>query len=261
MANASALFRLLIVAGCASALAFAPAHAAESAVTWEEVSTVTEELIDGEWVVVDDADDEADFADAAFANDDEDAAATQRFAPSAALTGGGRAIARFGPFHVVDTATVRMIGDVDSHTPRQFAAMMAAFPGLKRIDMIDCPGSLDDEANLELSRMVRRAGLSTNVPAGGSVRSGAVELFLAGVKRTAANDAEFGVHSWRDEDGYEASDFAANDPVHADYLNYYREMGMSDADARAFYAFTNRTGFDDVHYMTRDELAKFALTN
>ncbi|MEY4269262.1 MAG: hypothetical protein RLZZ58_478 [Pseudomonadota bacterium] len=252
----AAFIRLLIIASCAGALAFAPAHAGESADRWEEVTTVTEELIDGEWVVVDGVNDTDTFA----ANDDE-TAATQRYAPLAAFADQTRAIARFGPFQVIDSATVRMVGDVDSRTPRQFATMMAAFPALKRIDMIDCPGSLDDEANLELSRMVRRAGLSTHVPAGGSVRSGAVELFLAGVKRTAANDAEFGVHSWRDEDGYEARDFAAGDPVHADYLNYYREMGMSDAQARAFYAFTNRTGFDDVHYLTRDEVARYALTN
>src|SRR3546814_10235953 len=65
--------------------------------------------------------------------------------------------------------------------------------------MIDCPGSLDEEANLALARAIRRAGMETVVPAGGSVRSGAVELWLAGTVRRAAPDAEFGVHSWADE--------------------------------------------------------------
>jgi hypothetical protein len=260
MASVSALFRLLIVATCAGALAFAPAQA-DTVETTEEVVTVTEEWDGSRWVIVDN--DAANAGDSAFLTETDDVTAgtTQRFAPSAAMVSPARAIAHFGPFQVVDTRTVRMIGDVDSRTPRQFAAMMSAFPALKRIEMIDCPGSLDDEANLALARMVRRAGLETHVPAGGSVRSGAVELFLAGIKRTAANDAEFGVHSWRDEDGYEADDFNADDPVHDDYLAYYREMGMTDAQARAFYAFTNRTGFDSVHYMTRAEIARFALTN
>src|SRR3546814_3722901 len=48
-------------------------------------------------------------------------------------------------------------------TPRQFAAMLAAFPGLTRIEMIDCPGSLDEEANLALARAIRRAGLETEI--------------------------------------------------------------------------------------------------
>lgn len=257
MAALSALIRLFVVATFAGVLAFAPARA--ESVTWEAVTIVTEEWDGSKWVVVDS--DAAD-ADAAYAADDAgDGGTTQRFAPSTALTGHAPALARFGPFDVVDARTVRMAGDIDARTPHQFAAVLSAFPGITRIDMVDCPGSLDDEANLALARMVRRAGIATNVPAGGSVRSGAVELFLAGVKRTAAPGAEFGVHSWRDEDGHEARDFAADDPVHADYLNYYREMGMSDAAARAFYAFTNRTGFDSVHYMTPGEVARFALTN
>ena len=81
-----------------------------------------------------------------------------------------------------------MSGDVDGATPRQFAAMLAAFPGVRRLEMIDCPGSLDEEANLILARAIRRAGLETVVPSGGSVRSGAVELWLAGSTRRASRD-------------------------------------------------------------------------
>src|SRR3546814_4996829 len=127
--------------------------------------------------------------------------------------------------------------------------------------MIDCPGSLDEEASLILARAIRRAGLETIVPSGGSVRSGAVELWLAGAVRRAAPDAEFGVHSWADEYGREANDYPADDPVHAEYLSYYREMGMDDAKARAFYALTNATPFDDVRYLTRDDMARFVALN
>src|SRR3546814_14361618 len=81
--------------------------------------------------------------------------------------------------------------------------MRAAFPGLRRLEMVDCPGSLDEEANLILARAIRRAGMETVVPAGGSIRSGAVELWLAGVTRRAAPDAALGVHSWADESGRE----------------------------------------------------------
>ncbi|KAB2849583.1 MAG: alpha/beta hydrolase, partial [Sphingopyxis terrae] len=173
----------------------------------------------------------------------------------------GPAKARFGPFAVVDGTTARMSGDVDGATPRQFAAMLAAFPGVRRLEMIDCPGSLDEEANLILARAIRRAGLETVVPSGGSVRSGAVELWLAGSTRRAAPDAEFGVHSWADEYGREAKDYPASDPVHAEYIGLYREMGMDDAHARAFYALTNATPFDQVRYLTRDDMARFVPLN
>ena len=261
--SASALLRTLIVAMLASVLAFAPAHAQQfvttTAVTWTYTTGADEEFGDGDnsGFIDEDAallDDEALAADA-------DMGTTRRYAPGAALATLGQAKANFGPFAVINDGTVRMAGDVDSATPRQFAAMMAAYPTLKRIEMVDCPGSLDEAANLILARAIRRAGMETVVPKGGSVRSGAVELWMAGVRRSAAPDAEFGVHSWADEYGREARDYAANDPVHAEYLSYYREMGLDDAKARAFYAMTNATPFDDVTYLTRDDMARYVTLN
>jgi len=261
MASPAALVRTLIIAAFAALLAFAPASA--------QVVTVTTTMT---WTY-DTGDDSADADDAGVIDEsaalladeglaeDADLGATRRYAPSATLATLGQAKARFGPFAVVDGTTVRMAGDVTSATPRQFAAMLAAFPGLKRLEMVDCPGSLDEEANLILARAIRRAGLETIVPSGGSVRSGAVELWLAGAVRRAAPDAEFGVHSWADETGREANDYPADDPVHAEYLGYYREMGMDDAKARAFYALTNATPFDDVRYLTRADMARFVTLN
>lgn len=256
MVSPSAFVRTLIVAALAAVLAFAPAHA-------QQVVTITTTTVTWTW---DDAgdDDGAEYIDedAALLDDealaeDADFAATRRYAPAAALATLGHAKASYGPFSVIDSATVRMAGDVTAATPRQFAAMLAAYPGLKRLEMVDCPGSLDEEANLILARAIRRAGLETVVPSGGSVRSGAVELWLAGTIRRAAPDAEFGVHSWADEYGREANDYPANDPVHAEYLGYYREMGLNDAKAREFYALTNSTPFEDVRYLTRDDMARF----
>ena len=255
MALPSAFLRTLIVAALAAVLALAPAQAQQ--VTVVTTTTVT-------WTYVDAGDDDLGYIDEDAALLDDEAlaeeeafAATRRYAPAATFATLGQAKAQFGPFAVVDTATVRMAGDVTSATPRQFAAMLAAFPGLRRIEMIDCPGSLDEDANLALARAIRRAGLETVVPSGGSVRSGAVELWLAGATRRAAPDAEFGVHSWADEYGHEANDYPADDPVHADYIGLYRELGMDAAKAREFYALTNATPFDEVRYLTRADMARF----
>ena len=168
-------------------------------------------------------------------------------------------IASYGPFHLVAPDTIEMIGTVDAGSPGAFAALVAAHPGVARLVMVDCPGSVDEDANHALARAVRRAGLETVVPDGGSVRSGAVDLFLAGVTRHAAPSAEFGVHSWRDEDGMEAGDFAPSDPVHGEYLRYYREMGLDAATAERFYALTNSVGFDDVRYLGAADMARLGL--
>lgn len=259
MLSMAAFVRTLLIALCAAVLAFAPAHAQQVVTITTTVSWTYEEIGDDDGAA--DIDEDAALLDDAALASGADSGTTRRYAPSAALATLGHAKARFGPFSVIDGRTVRMAGDVDGATPRQFAAMMAAYPGLKRLEMIDCPGSLDEEANLILARAIRRAGMETVVPAGGSVRSGAVELWIAGVRRSAAPDAEFGVHSWADEYGREANDYPANDPVHAEYLGYYREMGMDGAKARAFYALTNSTPFDDVRYLTRDDMARFVALN
>lgn len=188
--------------------------------------------------------------------------ATSRFSNGESGYGPSRPpLAVAGPFYLVSPDTIEMIGTVDSRSPRQFAQLMAQHPGVDRLVMVECPGSIDEDANHALARAVRRAGITTIVPAGGSVRSGAVDLFLAGVRREAAPSAEFGVHSWRDEDGMEADDFAANDPVNADYIAYYQEMGLSPTAARAFYALTNSVPFDDVRTLSAYDMARMGLAD
>lgn len=163
----------------------------------------------------------------------------------------------YGPFRYIGGGTVDMIGMVDGDTPTAFRRLIAAHRDIRVLRMIECPGSEDDDANLTLARMVRRAGITTYVPAHGSVRSGAVELFLAGARRVAEPGAEFAVHSWQDELGREADDYAENDPVHRPYLDYYREIGMSMAQARAFYALTNSVSFADALYLDATDIARF----
>jgi hypothetical protein len=168
-----------------------------------------------------------------------------------------KALTSFGPFNVVASDRVELNGSIESDTPGQFKAMLRAFPAIRQIDMVDCPGTGDDEANLLLARMVRKAGIATYVPNGGSVRSGGVELFLAGAKRHADPQAEFAVHSWLDEDGMEPDDFAESDPINQEYVAYYREMGMSDDKARAFYAMTNSVPHDDALYLRARDIAAY----
>jgi len=148
-------------------------------------------------------------------------------------------VARFGPFRVLDGKRAALVAATDAAAPQAFAAMLAAYPGLEVIEFADASGTSNDLANLRVGRAIRAAGLATHVPEGGSARSGAVELFLAGTRRTIAPGALFAVHSWRDEAGREPADFAPDAPENRLYLDYYTEMGMSAEEARAFYAMTN----------------------
>lgn len=168
-----------------------------------------------------------------------------------------RGIASFGPFRVLDPTRAALVDVTDSASPAQFAAMLRAYPGISLLELIECPGTEDDRANLKLGRMIRAGGIATLVPAGGSVRSGGVELFLAGSRRIAEPRAEFAVHSWADEDGREASDYAADAPENRAYLDYYREMGMDAVQAKAFYAMTNSVSFSEAKWLSGTEMGRW----
>jgi hypothetical protein len=162
------------------------------------------------------------------------------FVPPLARTPGvSQSLAQYGPFRVLDETRAALVGSTDVSSPRQFDAMLRDYPGLIVIEMVDAPGTSHDLANLALGRKIRAAGLETHVPAGGSVRSGAVELFLAGKRQTIAAGATFAVHSWLDTRGLEPRHFAEDAPENRLYLDYYEEMGMVPDHARAFYAMTN----------------------
>lgn len=172
-----------------------------------------------------------------------------------------RGIAAYGPFRVIDGSRAALVDVTDARSPTQFAAMLRDYPGIATLEMVECPGTEDDRANLRLGRMIHARGIATFVPAGGSVRSGAVELFLAGARRSADPAAEFAVHSWADDHGREPDDFAANAPENRAYLDYYREMGLSAAEASAFYGMTNSVPNADAKWLTAAEMRQWIRLN
>jgi len=147
--------------------------------------------------------------------------------------------ARFGPFVVSNDRVAALVGMTDSESIKQFVRMMIVYPDIDQLNFIDAPGTIDDVSNLKLGRMIRASGISTHVPSNGSARSGAVDLFMAGVRRTMDKGARFAVHCWSDSQGRGPYDFPENDPVNELYLNYYMDMGMSQNRSHQFYAMTN----------------------
>jgi hypothetical protein len=168
--------------------------------------------------------------------------------------------AAYGPFRVLDAHTAALVGVTDSRSPAWFRAMLRDHPHLATLRFVECPGTYDDRANLALGRLIRAAGMTAHVPAGGSVRSGAVELVLAGASLTIDDGAEFAVHAWLDEYGRGAADYAADSSEHRKYLSYYREMGMGVEQAASFYAMTNATPFERPRWLTGTEMRRWVGT-
>ena len=164
-----------------------------------------------------------------------------------------------GQFALIAQDIVAFSGEVDSYSPDNFARMLAHNPGITTLELHDVAGTIDDIANFRLARMIRDAGLTIYVPSDASVRSGGIELFAAGARRIVEPGAEFLVHSWQDDAGYEAGDYPLSDPIHQEYLRFYREMGLAADDATGFYLLTNSAPFDDALQLSLHDLQRFGL--
>lgn len=184
----------------------------------------------------------------------EEAGAASRYVSPLHERAEAAAIAAYGPFRVLDGQTAALVDITRASAPQAFAAMLEAYPALAVLEFVEAPGTYDDRANLQLGRMIRAAGLATRVSEGGSVRSGAVELFLAGATREIAPGAEFAVHGWLDDQGRGAEDYPRGAPEHRRYLDYYAEMGMEEGAAQSFYAMTNSVPFEEARWLTGGEM-------
>ena len=159
-------------------------------------------------------------------------------------------------FNVEGTKAI-MSGTIDARLQSTLETMLADNPTVTTIEMLDVPGSADDDANLVASRIIREQGINTHVPANGVIASGGVDFYLAGLGRTLDDGAQVGVHSWADGDGTPGSSFPMDDPEHQKYLDYYTEMGIP----LEFYWFTlTAAGPDNIHNMTAAEIAQYSIT-
>jgi len=146
-------------------------------------------------------------------------------------------------------------GEVDDGALDRFIQTARAHPEAKTLVLQHVGGSVDDAANLELSKHVRRNGFATRVPADGMVASGGTDLFLAGEPRVLEEGACVGVHSWSNGET-EGSNISDQSPAHAPYLSYYRTVDVPET----FYWFTlNAAPSDEMHWMTSAEVQRFNM--
>lgn len=171
----------------------------------------------------------------------------------------------FGIFTIlIDETTVEMDGVINSKSLKNFNKLHSSYPKIDKINIKNCDGSSDDEVNLLLSYRVHELKINTHLMANGSIASGGVDFFLAGIERTKGVNTKIGVHSWAgaDEDGKEVSakDFPEGHKYHLPYINYYNSIGFTQEDAEAFYYFTiNAAPAHSIHWMAKDEITKYGL--
>ncbi len=153
----------------------------------------------------------------------------------------------------VKGSTAFMSGVIGPGTPASVLRLVFEHPGVRTIEMTECPGSMDDDSNIRAARYVRQHGFTTILRSNSMVASGGTDFFLAGKKRIVEKGARIGIHSWGSGD-FEAKEVPRDDPQHQLYLKYYEEMGIPTS----FYWRTLEAApANDIHWMTEKELAEF----
>lgn len=156
----------------------------------------------------------------------------------------------------VDGEVLRLDGLVNTRALRQFVQVLDENPQLAVVELGEVEGSIDDEVVAEMGYTLRERGLDTLATNQSEVFSGGVDLFLAGVNRSAAQGAVIGVHEWADGFGKSARDFERGSKQHEPTRSYIEDMLGSDA----FYWFTiEAAAFDDIHVMTRAEMQRYGV--
>lgn len=147
------------------------------------------------------------------------------------------------------------VGEIDGTSLDTFEDIIDLHPNVQTLVLQYIGGSVDDEANVEFSRVVRDMGLTTVVPADGLVASGGTDLFLAGTTRIIESGACVGVHSWAAGD-YTATDLSRASEEHDRYLEYYVDIDI-DPD---FYWFTIEAApATGMHWMNANEVDEYSI--
>lgn len=146
-------------------------------------------------------------------------------------------------------------GELNARTPEKLKRALRDNPQVRTLVLTEMPGSLDDEALFPFAKWVREQGLNTHLKSNSKIESGAVDLFLAGERRTMEKGAKIGVHSWSEGDR-EAREFPSYHSVHRIYADYIRSM-LGSAE---FYWFTIAASpADSIHWLTEAEIGRFGL--
>ena len=152
--------------------------------------------------------------------------------------------------------TLYMKGVIYANTNKDIKKVLKKHPEVRTLVMIEVPGSIDDEVNLEASKVIRTHGINTYIPENGMVASGGTDMFLAGVQRTAHITAKIGVHSWGGG-SEKATDLPKDHEEHKKYLDYYKEVGIP----AEFYWYTLEAApADAIHWMLPHEIEQYQVT-
>ncbi|SON52465.1 hypothetical protein [Vibrio tapetis] len=152
-----------------------------------------------------------------------------------------------------------LTSELGTNTYVQLSNLVERNPNVDTIVIKAVNGSLNDEINMHTGNLLRNSGLNTTIPNNGYAYSGGVDLFAAGVNRQVKGNGILGVHSWCCSQGTTADKLPRNDDAHHDQVAYFTKMLGKEIGPDFYFYTIHAAPFDDVHSMTRMEMADYSL--
>ncbi|MBL4708726.1 MAG: hypothetical protein JKY48_09850 [Flavobacteriales bacterium] len=122
--------------------------------------------------------------------------------------------------------SILLDGVINSSALYKFKFIANENPKIKRIEIKNCDGSINDKINLELAKYIYDNKYDIHLLDNGLIASGGTDLFLAGMQRTKGSNTKIGVHSWAGR-GKTATNFPVGHKHHLPYINYYVSVGFT----------------------------------
>ncbi len=178
----------------------------------------------------------------------------------------------FGIFTISnDGLSAEVEGTIVDATLQDFNKMIAQYPKLKTLNVVDVPGSdvsgdVQTDTALDLGREIYEKNINTHLVDDGFVASGGADLLASGKHVSVGANPSIGIHAW--DGGFEGNPNGSawdikNDENHIEhkkYLHYYQDIGFSKQKAKDFYFFTIRAAKpSEIHTMTITEINQYLI--
>ncbi len=145
----------------------------------------------------------------------------------------------------------RLYGQIDDTIDEKTRELIDNNPDLHTIELVYVPGSDHDIDNHKAWRMIRDAWIKTRIKEFWFIASGGTDLLMAWTKRTIADGAFIGVHAWTSPSVPASWSLSTSHSAHAEYLNYFADMGIS---TDLYWWILENTRPTNIHWMTSGDL-------
>lgn len=150
-------------------------------------------------------------------------------------------------------------GELGTRAYSQVKDLIDNYPEVKTIVLGKINGSLNDAVNMHTGRILREANLNTKVLSNSSIASGGVDLFCAGKKRIMEKGAKVGIHSWCCVGDLTAIEVPKDHPAHQYQLDYFTMCLGTELGPEFYFHTLHSAPFNDIHWMTDDEIKQWKI--